>query len=842
MKESLKSATTLQTEARKLSGSKLLLGSYVALGLPLSLEQNDLLRALLFGNQGLLDDQIISLIYADAIQSITANNLALGKPARQSSNNFGTTGAEAVDGNTDGDSAHGSVSHTHPDNPAWWEVDLQTLSRVNEVRIYNRTDCCAERLSNFDVMLSTDGQNWQKVLVPGPAGSPTTVPFDGVPARYVRIQLRDANFLSLAEVEVTGKVDIQLIADERKNALDLLLKNILVKIHSGEFKEYNPLVDTALLKLDLYHAAAPYLEPDYWLKVRKAGMGNGTVASSPSGVNCGNTCSASYPSGTVATLTATPATDGSAFAGWTGACSGTGTCTVTLNQDWAVTATFSFGVPLPNYALVVSKTGTGSGTVTSSPSGIDCGNTCSASYPSGTVVTLTATPATDGSTFAGWTGACSGTGTCKATVNQSLQVTATFTNQTDTGNNLALGKPARQSSNNFGTTGAEAVDGNTDGDSAHGSVSHTHPDNPAWWEVDLQTLSRVNEVRIYNRTDCCAERLSNFDVMLSTDGQNWQKVLVPGPAGSPTTVPFDGVPARYVRIQLRDANFLLLAEVEVRGTVIGNNLALGKPARQSSNNFGTTGAEAVDGNTDGDSAHGSVSHTHPDNPAWWEVDLQTLSRVNEVRIYNRTDCCAERLSNFDVMLSTDGQNWQKVLVPGPAGSPTTVPFDGVPARYVRIQLRDANFLLLAEVEVRGTVIGNNLALGKPARQSSNNFGTTGAEAVDGNTDGDSAHGSVSHTHPDNPAWWEVDLQTLSRVNEVRIYNRTDCCAERLSNFDVMLSTDGQNWQKVLVPGPAGSPTTVPFDGVPARYVRIQLRDANFLLLAEVEVRGTALVH
>jgi Fe-S cluster biogenesis protein NfuA len=297
-------------------------------------------------------------------------------------------------------------------------------------------------------------------------------------------------------------------------------------------------------------------------------MGNGTVTSSPSGVYCGNTCSASYPSGTVATLTATPATDGSAFAGWTGACSGTGTCTVTLNQDRAVTATFSFGVPLPNYALVVSKTGTGSGTVTSSPSGIDCGNTCSASYPSGTVATLTATPVTDGSTFAGWTGACSGTGTCTVTVNQSLQVTATFTNQTNTGNNLALGKPARQSSNNFGTTGAEAVDGNTDGDSAHGSVSHTHPDNPAWWEVDLQTLSRVNEVRIYNRTDCCAERLSNFDVMLSTDGQNWQKVLVPGPAGSPTTVPFDGVSARYVHIQLRDITYLSLAEVEVMGTAL----------------------------------------------------------------------------------------------------------------------------------------------------------------------------------------------------------------------------------------------------------------------------------
>jgi len=78
--------------------------------------------------------------------------------------------------------------------------------------------------------------------------------------------------------------------------------------------------------------------------------------------------------------------------------------------------------------LTVTKAGSGSGTVSSSPAGIDCGATCSAAFASGTSVTLTATAAT-GSTFAGWSGACSGTGSCVVTMDQARAVTATFTLQ-----------------------------------------------------------------------------------------------------------------------------------------------------------------------------------------------------------------------------------------------------------------------------------------------------------------------------------------------------------------------------------------------------------------------------
>ena len=102
--------------------------------------------------------------------------------------------------------------------------------------------------------------------------------------------------------------------------------------------------------------------------------GNGTVTSSPAGVNCGSDCSEPYPNGSVVTLTATPA-PGSLFTGWSG--NGCSNGSVTMNADRACTATFNTAPPQTytltvNVAKTMSSTGTGNGTVTSNPAGINC--------------------------------------------------------------------------------------------------------------------------------------------------------------------------------------------------------------------------------------------------------------------------------------------------------------------------------------------------------------------------------------------------------------------------------------------------------------------------------------
>jgi hypothetical protein len=148
----------------------------------------------------------------------------------------------------------------------------------------------------------------------------------------------------------------------------------------------------------------------------------GTVTSAPTGIDCGATCTGTFAIGTSVVLTAAAET-GSTFGGWGGACTGTSlTCTVTLSAATTVTAAFD----VRQETITVTKAGTGNGVVSSTPLGIACGSDCAADFDYGTVVTLSASPA-PGSTFAGWSGACTGTADCMVTLESAVDVTATFT-------------------------------------------------------------------------------------------------------------------------------------------------------------------------------------------------------------------------------------------------------------------------------------------------------------------------------------------------------------------------------------------------------------------------------
>ena len=87
--------------------------------------------------------------------------------------------------------------------------------------------------------------------------------------------------------------------------------------------------------------------PAKTLTLTKAGLGTGTVSSSPAGISCGSTCTHAFAHGTGVTLTAF-ASARSSFAGWSGDCSGTALCTLTMSANRAVTAKFNVLCVVPN--------------------------------------------------------------------------------------------------------------------------------------------------------------------------------------------------------------------------------------------------------------------------------------------------------------------------------------------------------------------------------------------------------------------------------------------------------------------------------------------------------------
>jgi len=174
------------------------------------------------------DNGWFRVIPASAVVPQERTNLAIGKPARQSSTADGPA-SRSVDGETNGVHADGDVTHTGDEPHAWLEVDLGDSQPIGSVRIWGRTDCCQDRLSDFWLLISetpfpdnataTELRGRTGVhAFPGMTPMPsTTISTEGVVGRYVRIQLGGTvspvgNFLSIAECEIFSPGDSDVAA------------------------------------------------------------------------------------------------------------------------------------------------------------------------------------------------------------------------------------------------------------------------------------------------------------------------------------------------------------------------------------------------------------------------------------------------------------------------------------------------------------------------------------------------------------------------------------------------------------------------------------------------------
>jgi len=828
-------------------------------------------------------------------------NMALGRRTWQSSNyNAWTLAARAVDGNTDGKWTSNSCACTKIEANPWWAVDLGASRMVFNLHITNRADCCGDRLNKI-IMGVTDISPQKQV--PALTNFQRCNTFDGnfpqgatkifdcnKKGRYVIIQLQAKQYLTIGEVQVFAAKLKEEIAREKRIPEGCKLD----KLRADD----KPKCENVALGKMTYQSTV--LANQGYSERAIDGNDNGLWA----GASCSHTNLEVNP-WWVVDLGTERQIHGVAITNRKDCCGDRlrniriGSSNVSPTKR--VPALYNYDVCFNYYGVF------GAGETRTFPCLAGVGRYVIVQLEQKQYLTLCEVKVF-AETFKSdrWQDAIKIPSGCS------------MDKQNPTCTNVALNRRAFQSSNYQNIVYAgRAVDGNTDGTWARRSLSCTVLEENPWWAVDLVARRLVYRIDIFNRKDCCNDRLryvrmgvsdkspeevkpalTNFDLCATSNG-----LIAAGASGRFKC----GKRGRFVIVQLRYKQYLTLAEVlvyaeRVRADIVAENaipksckasnpkptcknIAPGRPVYQSSlYNHHSVPNAAVDGNTNGVWRALSCACTKREANPWFAVDLGKARVVYRVEIFNRKDCCPERLT--DINLGVTNQDPRKVapIVNGnyqvcaryygqTGAGEKRVMECGLRGRYVIIQLETpGQYLTMCEVKVYGEELAidkpvklpagcelektpatctENVAKGRPAFQSSDYVAyTLAAKAVDGNSDGRWGSRSCACTKKEEKAWWAVDLGSSMLVYRVDVTNRGDCCPERLRNFYVGVTNDSPVANKpnlynydvcAINSAPIGAGATKAFAcGKNGRYVIVQQIYSDYLTICEVKVyaKGT----
>ena len=589
-------------------------------------------------------------------------NLALGKTATQSSTTEGSAG-KAVDGNTSGNFwGDFSVSSTGWEVNPWWQVDLGEIANITEMKVWGRTDCCQAFLSNYYVLVSENpfpaGSLHTLLNTPGilsffqntAAGTPSTIPI-GTTGRYVRIPVNTATLLFLAEVEIFGQSNANCTFGYQWTG--------------GLGNSGNP--------QGLF-----------------AGSYGVTVTNQEDGCTASTVVTVGQPANLVCSASETQAI--SFFVG----------------NDGRATAAANGGVPPFTYVWSNGQTGATAQNLTAGNYQVTITDANACICEAAITLENPIINCNEGDP-------CNDNNAC--TINDvfdaNCQCAGAFADADNDGvcdsDDACPGSDDNLDDDNDGLpNGCDPCDNNLAGTACDDGDDCTAND-----VIDSNcnctgTLADADNDGVCDADDICP----GFDDNLDDDND-----------GTPDGCDPDSQCAGFA-VNLQTTHESCFGEndgaIELTppcagssgGGGTGTNLALNRPASQSSTNWIAAASRANDGNTNGNFWTGnSVSETSWSAQPWWQVDLGAVKNIGEVEIWNRTDCCSFNLNNYYILISDSpfttnnlnvllSQNSVTALLQNTeAGSPSVIPVNAT-GRYVRIQLSGQAILALAEVVVK----------------------------------------------------------------------------------------------------------------------------------------------
>jgi hypothetical protein len=298
------------------------------------------------------------------------------------------------------------------------------------------------------------------------------------------------------------------------------------------------------------------------------------------------------------------------------------------------------------------------------------------------------------------------------------------------------------------------------------------------------------------------------------------------------------------------------------GRITRANVALGRPATQSSLPATSKPVDEASTATDGSVADTEFTSTKSESQPYWQVDLGRSYPIEHIDLWNRPDGDYGRMNHVWLLVSD-----QPITATTLAGARATagvsaMRFTGAPSyratfnvhrtgRYVRVQLEGTNSLHIRELQVWAPATASrvNHAIGAKASHTGNLSNTEflPQQVVDGFVARD-----FQHTNGGERRWVKVDLGSIKDISTIDLHNRMDCCVDRLANFYVFVSDTDVPDSGTVVAEPAVLSSTATFStwffagrkgtlSIPVnrrgRYVRIQLAESNYVHLAEIQVWG-----